>query len=146
MRRRPILSMLTLSVLLCAVAFACLRRDRYRVTAAHKSVVAAVASGKLKPDGLGSCILPAGHQSLSVDGRIYVMRLPTGQMAVLFPGWRGKGGNCAGIVYYSPAPTRAPAQITVVTPCPGAGATLPTPVDVERQLAPNWYYVSCSLD
>jgi hypothetical protein len=75
-------------------------------------VIAHIKSGEIKTDGekgipppaggtrlAQSASLPSDLQKASIDGEIYIFRLSSPQLLVVFKTWQGKGFNMEGWLY-----------------------------------------------
>jgi hypothetical protein len=153
-RRPALLAGVLLAALVAAAAvmwWNAARQDRRR-----EAVATEVLAGRLRPDAAGVVTLPAEFAAASVDGRVYVTRMPDGLTFVLFPSWRGKGSNLRGHLYtsayccfeaQSPAEEGGLPTVELIGPAvPPAGTAAKIEVSVERRLDRHWLRVSRSKD
>ena len=121
----------------------------------EKSILKQFESGQLAATEVW-LELPPDLRHITCDGRVYVTRCADGQDCLVFPKWRGKGGNFRGLMY-CPAPHRAGEQLllNLSTAPPVADRIAKTikPVytsrleaDVESNVDANWYEISRTLD
>jgi len=127
-----------------------------------EEVVAQVRGRKLQPDSAGVVTLPPRWARLTQDGKVYVAPGPDGNMLVTFVIWRGRGFNFEGYLH-SATPLRGEAltrdSFTSARGFLGyleirpPGSSYPERIDstdvesvtVEKQIAPNWYFISFLL-
>jgi len=124
-----------------------------RLRPRYETVIARIASGELNPIAEGATprhpylypgvlLLPPDLADASADGRVYVSRMDDGTLRVAFKVYLSWKLNFVGFLYTKP-------------PLPAASWSEddydsvevgPCGVDVERQMAPNWYLVNYMLD
>jgi hypothetical protein len=122
-----------------------------------EKVVAAIDSGKLRPDADGEVVLPPHWASVSRTGRVYVNRKGSGLLMILFPTWQGKAWNMQGYLFCSRPLT--PADTLSGDPESGndslrlfyfaflTSSAVPRArrmgeeVTLDRKVSANWYHV-----
>ena len=114
-------------------------------------VARAVVSGGIYEDRRGVYRLPPGWGGLTVDGNAYVTRKSDGLVLIMFPTWRGKGGECVGYLYSSRPITERdihrgdPTHPSMLLLCPDPDADRQTSmleVGMEDVPDPSWRKIS----
>jgi hypothetical protein len=67
----------------------------------YMTIVHEIEAGRIAPASEGRADLPAAYGGLTVDDQVIVERRSDGRLLVVFPTWRGKGGNFSGYLYAS---------------------------------------------
>jgi hypothetical protein len=108
-------------------------------------VVADLMSGRLRPDGHGIVVLPRRYSSLTRGGQANYLRKNNGLVLILFPTWRGRGGDLRGCLYHNKPLSEADILWKIKGRCAVAVPHRPVIpsyyVNIDREVGSHWYYV-----
>jgi hypothetical protein len=114
----------------------------------YLAIVHEIEAGRIAADAEGTAVLPPAFGGLIAEDRLIVERKADGRLLVIFPTWRGKGGNFDGYLYASQP--LVPADFQEINWGAGGVCKQATVagfdyIDVHPLQSP-WYQVSRSVD
>jgi len=139
-----LLGSIILALILCST---CLYSDRYvflKDKHLYQSVVENIKAGKIIENEQGIAHLPQTVATASLLGEVYVSRMPTNNLFVVFIISAGKGSNMSGFLYTE----KLLDNTNVEKDYYGERVVnvRNTQYVLRRQINPNWYAISFGLD